>query len=167
MTITVAFVSLTVLILSSSAKWRTNNWWKANLMKNAPERRGPTAAEHWGGCPTPELHGGWSIQKFIAAEQQHQKVEDGATTHQEKGGEVYLGSEIHKAAQNFEKNEKKNARRIGKKRKTENFKLLDLAVNSCWNMLEKLSKTRSRQTLQNRSNTENKCFLWLFGIIWC
>ena len=105
--------------LARTPKSYEKSWWKANSMKNAPERRGPTAAEHRGGCPTPELHGGWSIQKFIAAEQQHQKVEDGATTHQEKGGEVYLGSEIHKAAQNFEKNENKRKKN---RKKTENRK---------------------------------------------
>ena len=137
-------------------------------MKNAPERRGPTAAEHRGECPTPELHGGWSIQKFIAAEQQHQKVEDGATTHQEKGGEVYFGSEIHKAAQKFEKNEKKKTQEeSGKngKPKIPSFLILQLILVE--NMLEKLSKTRSRQTLQNRYDTENKCFLSFFGIIGC
>ena len=120
MTITVAYVSLTVLLLSSSAKMANEQLVKSKFdEKRSRTSRGPTEAEHRGGCPTPELHGGWSIQKFIAAEQQHQKVEDGATTHQEKGGEVYFGSEIHKAAQNFEKNENKRKKN---REKTENRK---------------------------------------------
>ena len=70
--------------------------------------------------PTPELHGGWSIQKFIVAEQ-HQEVEDGAKTHQEKGGNVYFGSKIHKAAQKFEKNEKKKRKKNREKMENRKF----------------------------------------------
>ena len=88
-------------------------------MKNAPERRGdPQRQSTEAGAP---------LQNFTAADQsrnslrlsQHQKVEDGAKTNQEKGGEVYLGSEIHKAAQNFEKNENKRKKN---REKTENRK---------------------------------------------
>ena len=100
-------------------------------MKNVPERRGePQRQSTEAAAPLQNFRAADQLQKVMAAEQQHQNVEDGTTTHQEMGGEVYFGSEIHRAAQKFEKKEKKTQEESGKKLKTENSKLFDVAVDS-------------------------------------
>ena len=123
MTITVAFVFLTVLLLSSSAKMANEQLVKSKR-RGDPQRQSTEA-----GAP---------LQNFTAADQSRNSLRLRSSTKRSRMAPqrtrkregrstlVLKSTKPHKISRKM----KINARRIGTKRKTENFKLLDLPLNS-------------------------------------